>query len=144
MTYRMVQDPHNDYWNIVTVEDDDAVAMVWEKDDAERFVAALNSVRPEARAEMTMPRNDEIRLAMGEMTADQMRTAKAAIRWILTRVRPEEKLAEAAAKFRDAFDYDPGQWDLDDQQPISIHVTLGDWRRLNMLLPQQQRIQEDK
>ena len=48
MTYRMVQDPHNDYWNIVTVENDDAVAMVWEKDDAERFVAALNSVRPEA------------------------------------------------------------------------------------------------
>ena len=50
--------------------------------------------------------------------------------------RPEEKLAEAAAKFRDAFDYDPGQWDLDNEQPITITVTLGDWRRLNMLLPQ--------
>jgi uncharacterized membrane protein YtjA (UPF0391 family) len=32
-----------------------------------------------------MPRDDEIRLAMGELTADQMRTAKAAIRWALTR-----------------------------------------------------------
>ena len=44
-------------------------------------------------------------------------------------------LSEAAAKFRDAFDYDPGQSDLDDSQPITIFVTLGDWRRLNRLLP---------
>ena len=46
-----------------------------------------------------------------------------------------DNLTDAAAKFRDAFTYDPGHSDLDDEQPITITVTLGDWRRLNMLLP---------
>jgi hypothetical protein len=36
-----------------------------------------------------IPRDDEIRLVMGELTADQMRTARAAIRWILNRAAPE-------------------------------------------------------
>lgn len=43
-------------------------------------------------------------------------------------------LVEAAKRIRDAFDYDPGHSDLDDEQPIAIHVTLGDWRALNMTL----------
>jgi hypothetical protein len=44
------------------------------------------------------------------------------------------KLYDAAKVFRDAFHYDPGHSDLDDEQPIHITVTLGDWRRLNYLL----------
>lgn len=48
-------------------------------------------------------------------------------------------LVEAAAKIRDAFEYDPGHSDLDDEQPITIHVTLGDWRKLNLALMDQER-----
>lgn len=43
-------------------------------------------------------------------------------------------LTVAAKKFRDAFNYDPGHSDLDNEQPIHITVTLGDWRKLNYLL----------
>lgn len=43
-------------------------------------------------------------------------------------------LTEAAKPFRDAFNYDPGHSDLDNEQPIHVRVTLGDWRRLNMAL----------
>ena len=43
-------------------------------------------------------------------------------------------IAKAAQPFRDAFDYDPGHSDLDDEQPINITVTLGDWRRLDFAL----------
>jgi hypothetical protein len=43
-------------------------------------------------------------------------------------------LVDAAAAIRDAFHYDPGHSDLDDEQPIHISVTLGDWRKLNMAL----------
>lgn len=39
-----------------------------------------------------------------------------------------------AAPFRDAFHYNPGHSDLDNEQPITITVTLGDWRRLNYIL----------
>lgn len=45
-----------------------------------------------------------------------------------------DNLADAASRFRDAFTYDPGHSDLDDEQPITITVTLGDWRRLNQAL----------
>lgn len=43
-------------------------------------------------------------------------------------------LVDAAKAIRDAFHYDPGHSDLDNEQPIAIHVTLGDWRRLNHAL----------
>lgn len=43
-------------------------------------------------------------------------------------------LATAAKKFRDAFNYNPGHSDLDREQPITVTVTLGDWRRLNLAL----------
>jgi hypothetical protein len=43
-------------------------------------------------------------------------------------------LYAAAKKIRDAFDYDPGHSDLDNEQPIHISVTLGDWRALNWAL----------
>lgn len=43
-------------------------------------------------------------------------------------------IADAARRFRDAFHYDPGHSDLDDEQPISISVTLGDWRKLDHAL----------
>lgn len=29
----------------------------------------------------------------------------------------------------DGFTYDPGHSDLDDEQPIKVHMTLGDYRR---------------
>ena len=45
-----------------------------------------------------------------------------------------DEIAKAAQPFRDAFDYDPGHSDLDDEQPINITVTLGDWRRLDFAL----------
>lgn len=50
------------------------------------------------------------------------------------RLSPEEELREAAKPFRDAFHYNPGHSDLDNEQPITIFVTLGAWRRLNMAL----------
>jgi hypothetical protein len=40
----------------------------------------------------------------------------------------------AAKPFLDAFKYDPGHSDLGSEQPITITVTLGDWRRLNKAL----------
>jgi hypothetical protein len=43
-------------------------------------------------------------------------------------------LLAAARKFRDAFDYNPGHSDLDNEQPIHVHVTLGDWRKLDWAL----------
>ena len=46
-----------------------------------------------------MPRDDEIRLAMGELTADQMRTAKAAIRRATNRALSAAKAEIVAAKF---------------------------------------------
>lgn len=46
----------------------------------------------------------------------------------------------AAAKvFRDAFHYNPGHSDLDNEQPITITVTLGDWRKLDWALRQIER-----
>ena len=50
-------------------------------------------------------------------------------------VRPEDgdtlQLRNIAARFRNAFTYDPGHSDLDNEQPIHITVTLGDCRALN-------------
>lgn len=49
-------------------------------------------------------------------------------------IREAARAMEAAKVFRDAFTYDPGHSDLDNEQPIAVHVTLGDWRRLNSVL----------
>ena len=43
-------------------------------------------------------------------------------------------LFNAARKICESFTYDPGHSDLDNEQPIAIHCTLGDWRRLNSAL----------
>lgn len=43
-------------------------------------------------------------------------------------------LFNAARRICEAFTYDPGHSDLDNEQPIAIHCTLGDWRRLNSAL----------
>lgn len=43
-----------------------------------------------------------------------------------------KRVADTAKKFRDAFTYDHS--DLDNEQPITITVTLGDWRELNRAL----------
>ena len=52
-------------------------------------------------------------------------------------------LVDAATKFRDAFKYDPGHSDLDNEQPITITVTLGDWRRLDWNLRHYERLYGD-
>ena len=61
-----------------------------------------------------MPKDDEIRLAMGEMTADQMRTARAAVRWALSRARSHTrrmtaKQLEALRMLNDAFESHDGR-----------------------------------
>jgi hypothetical protein len=55
-------------------------------------------------------------------------------------------LFNAARKICESFIYDPGHSDLDDEQPIHIHCTLGDWRRLNsaLMLAGQRAEPEDK
>jgi hypothetical protein len=60
-------------------------------------------------------------------------------------------LFNAARKICESFIYDPGHSDLDNEQPIAIHCTLGDWRRLNSALmlagqraePEARRIHEN-
>jgi hypothetical protein len=48
----------------------------------------------------------------------------------IARLRSEnEALKEALRPFFDGFSYDPGHSDLDNEQPISVRVQLGDWRR---------------
>lgn len=48
----------------------------------------------------------------------------------ITRLRSEnEALKEVLRPFFDGFSYDPGHSDLDNEQPISVRVQLGDWRR---------------
>ena len=39
----------------------------------------------------------------------------------------------------DGFDYNPGQSDLDNEQPIHVRMTLGDYRRAKRLLHQLER-----
>lgn len=59
-----------------------------------------------------------------------MEAATADMRAKLTRLRAEnEALKEALRPFFDGFSYDPGHSDLDNEQPISVRVQLGDWRR---------------
>ena len=48
--------------------------------------------------------------------------------------KQRDDLAYAARRIRDAFTYNPGHSDLDNEQPITITVTLGDWRKLNYVL----------
>ena len=56
------------------------------------------------------------------------------------RIKKErDALAAAARPIRDAFTYDPGHSDLDNEQPIHISVTLGAWRNLNFALNKIQR-----
>ena len=43
-------------------------------------------------------------------------------------------LFDAARRICESFTYDPGHSDLDNEQPIAIHCTLGDWRSLNLEL----------
>lgn len=45
-----------------------------------------------------------------------------------------ESLRIAAARISDAYHTDPGTSDLDNEQPIHISTTLGDWRALNFAL----------
>lgn len=45
---------------------------------------------------------------------------------------------DAAKPFRDAFTYDPGHSDLDNEQPINITVTLGDWRKLHFVMMEEE------
>jgi hypothetical protein len=49
-----------------------------------------------------------------------------------------DELHLAAIPFAHAFDRfsDPGTSDLDNEQPVSISMTLGDWRRLRLAVAQ--------
>lgn len=40
------------------------------------------------------------------------------------------ELYQDALAIRDGFIYDPGHSDLDDEQPISVRMSLGDYRRV--------------
>lgn len=56
----------------------------------ERRIAELEAARPEVVP--TMPRSEEIRLACGELTAGEMRTAKAVLQWFIsTRCQPQKE-----------------------------------------------------
>lgn len=52
----------------------------------------------------------------------------------MKRNQAEAILKSAATDIRDAFNYDPGHSDLDNEQPINITIPLGTWRRLNLAL----------
>jgi hypothetical protein len=53
----------------------------------------------------------------------------------ITRLRSEnEALKEALRPFFDGFSYDPGYSDLDNEQPITVRLQLGDWRRARRVL----------
>ena len=45
-------------------------------------------------------------------------------------------LEQAAGSVIAGFTYDPGTSDLDDEQPIVVRMTLGEYRRLRALLEQ--------
>lgn len=46
----------------------------------------------------------------------------------------DKELMALLGKFVDGFKPDPGTSDLDNEQPIHVRVTLGDWRRARALL----------
>lgn len=53
-------------------------------------------------------------------------------------------LVKVATKIRDAFTYDPGHSDLDNEQPIHICVPLGTWRQLSFILSQIERAKDTR
>jgi hypothetical protein len=57
-------------------------------------------------------------------------TAEQAIRFLSRDVLP---LLQAV---KDGYDYDPGDSDSDDEQPIRVSITLGEYRRAVRLLPE--------
>ena len=48
-------------------------------------------------------------------------------------------LISIATEICNAFKYDPGHSDLDNEQPIHITIPLGTWRSLNFVLGQIER-----
>jgi hypothetical protein len=44
-------------------------------------------------------------------------------------MNPKKMALLLAQAVKDGFDYDPGDSDLDDEQPIYVNMTLGDYRR---------------
>ena len=63
---------------------------------------------------MKMPTADDIRLACGEMTAQEMRTAKAVLTWFIA-MRSSESLERDAERYR---------W-LRDTRPWPTNLTFG-------------------
>ena len=54
---------------------------------------------------------------------------------IIGQIALREKMREIALQpFLDGYNYNPGDDDLDNEQPISIRVTLGDYRRLRSII----------
>ena len=48
------------------------------------------------------------------------------------RLQTAERVIEAARPFLDGFKPDPGTSDLYNEQPITVRVLLGDWRKLRV------------
>ena len=48
--------------------------------------------------------------------------------------RSVEKFRALLERIAEAHTYDPGETDLDDEQPVTVHVTLGDVRMARRLL----------
>ena len=72
------------------------------------------------------------------------RTGKCANCYIADLERPSKDydlLLNVAARIRNAFEYGPGESDLDNEQPIHISVTLREWRELNFALNRLRREQ---
>ena len=57
----------------------------------------------------------------------------------VVKIARADVLVRAAAAIRDAFHYDPGHSDLDNEQPIHITTTLGAWRLLDYAIREMER-----
>jgi hypothetical protein len=52
----------------------------------------------------------------------------------MAKPKPVDRHIEALRHVVAGYDYNPGSSDLDDEQPIDVQMTLGDYRRIRSLL----------
>lgn len=84
-------------------------------------------------------KTDDIAKRRGETVMSQL-VSKQAFHWEQRWREAKsamDSLIAAVKPFRDAFKYGPGESDLDNEQPITVTVKLGDWRRLDRALHMQ-------
>ena len=69
------------------------------------------------------------------MSKETLDKAMSSLSETALRVKAErDDAVKLLLKVRNAFTYDPGHSDLDNEQPIHISMTLGDWRRIDFFL----------